>query len=191
VVLRGVRVTRNLEPQAHIEVSVEAGEVVGGHFQHRLGRGHSPIEAVDLAHGHTKIVPHRKEQLLGASRRLLPRNAQEMPDRVLDIVRIDRSMRLELGSAVVPSLRVVERDTALPEIWHPVGIHLDETIEPFQRHLDPSRRELRDGDVARGGRRHQKSRDRPKLDDRLNLMAKKRATSVPDHADATQRAATA
>ena len=72
------------------------------------------------------------------------RDAEKVPGRILDVVGIDRAVRLELRAAVVVAPGVVERDAALPELRRCVGSERDDAIETGDRLLDASREEVFD-----------------------------------------------
>ena len=85
---------------------------------------------IDLAHRHARIGTHRQQRGARLRRRFGPRDAEEMPRRVLHIVGIHRAVRLELAAAVVVAAGVVERDATLPELRRGLTARRTTAIEP-------------------------------------------------------------
>ena len=69
-------------------------------------------------------------------------HAEKVPSRVLDVVGIDRAVRLELLAAVVVASNVIERDAALPEFRRCVWNQRGDAIETGDRLLYSSREEI-------------------------------------------------
>src|SRR5690606_14381779 len=90
-------------------------------------------ELPDLRERHTDIAPDRKRappSLLDPAR---ARDAEEMPDAVLDVVRVDRLVALELLSAVLVAARPVERDPPSPVVRRELGTVGEVSIEGGDR----------------------------------------------------------
>ena len=60
-------------------------------------------------------------------------HAEEMPGRVLDVVRIDRLMQLELLTTVAEFARVIVGNAPLPELRRRLRVELRRAIEVGQR----------------------------------------------------------
>ena len=66
-----------------------------------------------------------------------------MPRRVFDIVGIHGAVGFELRTAVLVSAGVIERDSALPELWRNCGNLLRQFVEPGYRLVNPSAQKIR------------------------------------------------
>ena len=114
--------------------------------QNRLRR-HRPLEhLVNFAHRRTLIGPDRQECRSRLRRRFGVRHAEKVPGRVLDVVGIDRAVRLELLAAVVVASNVIERDAALPELRRCVGTSAATRSKPV---TDSLTRPARKSSIAR------------------------------------------
>ena len=94
-----------------------------------LRRERPPEHLIDLGHWDARVGTDRQQRRLGLRRRFGARDAEKMPRRILHIVWIHRSMRLELAAAVVVAAGVIQRDATLPEVGRLIGIGLRQAVE--------------------------------------------------------------
>src|SRR5688572_19345599 len=66
-----------------------------------------------------------------------------MPRRVLDVIRIHRTVRLELRTAVLETAGIVERDATLPELWQRIRPQFDQAVESSNRFHNAATSEVR------------------------------------------------
>ena len=59
-----------------------------------------------------------------------------MPGGVLDVVRVDRAVRLELLAAVLVAAGVVQHDPTLPQLGRGVGVQRGDPVEPGGRFVE-------------------------------------------------------
>src|SRR5437867_160744 len=78
--------------------------------------GFAGEEGVDLGHRHAGIAGDGDEGSPGVIQAGKTRGTEEMPDRVFDVVGVDRLVKFELLLAVGKTLRVIADDAALPEM---------------------------------------------------------------------------
>src|SRR5260370_38297786 len=67
-----------------------------------------------------------------------------MPDGILNVVAVDRLVKLELLAAGFVSAGVVTGDAPLPEIWRPLGRQFNHLVEVGDRFLEMGELELLD-----------------------------------------------
>ena len=75
-----------------------------------------------------------------------------MPGRILDVIWIDGPMRFELSTAVVVAADVVERDAALPQLWHDVRRKRGDAVEARDGFGDAAGEEVVDGPIQQRAR---------------------------------------
>jgi len=68
-----------------------------------------------------------------------------MPRGILDVIRVDRSMRLELAATVGKAARVVQRNATLPELWRLGRQHVRKIVEGSSGRGETSRFEFGNG----------------------------------------------
>ena len=102
-----------VQPDIQVRVELRAGPATRD-GQHRIRVEGALEHLVDLAHGRAAVWANRQERGLGPLWCLGSGDAEEMPGGILDVVGIDRAVRLELLAAVVVAADVVQHDPALP-----------------------------------------------------------------------------
>ena len=123
------------------------GRKVAGGPDDGLRRHRAPEHLIDLAHGRPRIRSNGKQRGARLVGPLLARDAQKVPCRVLDIVWIHRSMRLELAATIGIPAGVVQSDAALPELRRLTGRELRDLVERRGRLRDATLLELVHGAV--------------------------------------------
>ncbi len=128
-------VTCRFVVQPEIEMGVEKLAIaIGGlgvaafrGLEDILRRGFAGEERLHLGHRHAGVAGDGDERSAGGVQAGEARRAEEMPDGVLDVVRVDGLVKLELLFAVREPFGVIVDDAALPVF----GLHRRNQLDGF------------------------------------------------------------
>lgn len=130
-----LRIADGLEVETEIKVGVEELIVLLGGVASFRRSDHvfwfrlAAEEREDLHHRNAGVAFDRDESSFGFLGTGGARDAEEMPDGVLDVVRIHGLVRLELLATIFKATGVVERDAALPVMRRLLRNRLDELVK--------------------------------------------------------------